>query len=115
MGNRDKLTDDAIAAFVLSHPGWTCEGASGAQSDAMSAAGLQAFQALVKTFSFKDYASGIAFVVRLAFAAEKRDHHPDLAVHWGKVRVTWSTHDAGGVTGVDTEMAEVADRLYTGA
>jgi 4a-hydroxytetrahydrobiopterin dehydratase len=112
MSNRDKLTDDAIAAFLSSHPGWACEGASGPARDAMSAAGLQS---LVKTFSFKDYASGIAFVVRLAFAAEKRDHHPDLAVHWGKVRVTWSTHDSGGVTGVDTEMAEIADRLYTGA
>ena len=112
MGNRDKLIDDAIAAFLSSHPGWACEGASGAPSAAMSAAGLKA---LVKTFSFKDYASGIAFIVRLAFAAEKRDHHPDLAVHWGKVRVTWSTHDAGGVTALDTEMAEAADRLYTGA
>jgi 4a-hydroxytetrahydrobiopterin dehydratase len=50
--------------------------------------------------------------VRLAFAAEKRDHHPDLHVLWGRVRVDWSTHDAGGITALDTELAEIADRIY---
>ena len=93
---RAKLSDEAVSAFLSAHPGWSRLGEP----------------ALSKTFSFRDYAAGIAFVVRLAFAAEKRDHHPDLHVHWGRVRVDWSTHDAGGITAVDIEMAETADRIY---
>jgi 4a-hydroxytetrahydrobiopterin dehydratase len=98
MANRDKLPDEAVGAFLSANPGWSRLSEPG--------------PALSKTFSFKDYAAGIAFVVRLAFAAEKRDHHPDLQVHWGRVRVDWSTHDAGGITEVDVEMAAVADRIY---
>jgi 4a-hydroxytetrahydrobiopterin dehydratase len=95
MSKREKLSDQAIAAFVASHPGWQHEG-----------------DALVKTFAFADYPAGIAFTVRAGFAAEKRDHHPDLAVGYRKVEVRWSTHDAGGVTALDTEMAELCDRMH---
>ena len=98
MTNRDKLPDEALQSFLEANAGWS-------RIDEPS-------PALSKTFSFKDYAAGIAFVVRLAFAAEKRDHHPDLHVHWGRVRVDWSTHDAGGISARDTEMAAIADRLY---
>jgi 4a-hydroxytetrahydrobiopterin dehydratase len=98
MAKRDRLSDDAMTTFLSAHPGW--------------AATDNAPWALTRTFSFSDYASGIAFVVRVARAADERDHHPDLHVSWGKVRVDWSTHDAGGITGVDAEMAEVTERLY---
>ncbi|APR79394.1 Pterin-4-alpha-carbinolamine dehydratase [Minicystis rosea] len=94
MSNRAKLTDEAIAGFLAAHPGW--ERVEGA---------------LVRTFSFDSYADGIAFVVRLGFAAEARDHHPDLHVGYRKVKVVWSTHDAGGVTALDTEMAARAEEL----
>ncbi len=95
MSKRERLSEQAIEAFVSSHPGWE-----------------QAGSALAKTFAFDDYASGLGFAVRLGCAAEKRDHHPDLHIGWGKVRVIWSTHDAGGVTSLDTEMAELSDRLH---
>jgi 4a-hydroxytetrahydrobiopterin dehydratase len=98
MAKRDKLTDEALRAFLSASSGWS-------RIDEPS-------PALSKTFPFQDYAAGIAFVVRLAFAAEKRDHHPDLQVHWGRVRVDWSTHDAGGISAVDIELAEIADRIY---
>ena len=94
MSNRTKLTDEAIGVFLAAHPGW--ERADGA---------------LVRTFSFASYADGIAFVVRLGFAAEARDHHPDLHVGFRKVKVVWSTHDAGGITALDIEMAARADEL----
>jgi 4a-hydroxytetrahydrobiopterin dehydratase len=97
MAKREKLTDEAIAVFTREHAGWerTREG-----------------EALAKTFAFDDYAAGMAFAVRVGFAAEKRDHHPDLGVMWRKVRVEWSTHDAGGITAVDTEMATLCDGLH---
>jgi 4a-hydroxytetrahydrobiopterin dehydratase len=97
MSKRQKLSDEAIAAFVGSHPGW--ERAAGPP------------EALARTFTFDDYAAGIAFVVRVGFAAEARDHHPDLLVGWRRVRVAWSTHDAGGITALDAEMAERTDAL----
>jgi 4a-hydroxytetrahydrobiopterin dehydratase len=95
MAKREKLSDGDIALFLEKHPGWE-----------RSADG-----ALARTFAFDDYAAGIAFAVRLGFAAERRDHHPDIHIGWRKVRVAWSTHDAGGVTALDTEMAELTVRL----
>jgi 4a-hydroxytetrahydrobiopterin dehydratase len=118
MAKRDKLSDDAIQAFLLGHPGWTVRDTTvpSMSGDPARPSGAESAgpRALSRSFSFNDYASGIAFVVRLAFAAERRDHHPDLAVHWGKVRVDWSTHDAGGITEVDAEMAGVTETLYKG-
>ena len=61
--------------------------------------------------AFPDFASALAFVVRLGCLAEKKDHHPDIELGWGKVRVLWTTHDAGGLTRLDLEMAEAADAL----
>jgi len=95
MAKRDKLSDEAIQAFVSGHEGWSASNG-----------------ALVKTFGFKHYGAAMGFAVHLGFAAEKRDHHPELHVSWGKVRVEWSTHDAGGITDVDREMAELTDKLY---
>ncbi len=95
MGKRDKLSDQDIQAFVAAHPGWERAG------------GL-----LRKTYAFRHYGQAMGFAVHVGFAAEKRDHHPDLHISWGKVVVEWSTHDAGGITGVDTEMAEVTDLVY---
>jgi 4a-hydroxytetrahydrobiopterin dehydratase len=94
MAQRVKLSEAALAAFVSSHSGWQPTGG-----------------ALAKTFAFRDYGSALGFVVRVALAAEKRDHHPDLLLTWGKVRVSWSTHDAGGVTALDTEMIEQTEQL----
>ena len=53
---------------------------------------------LAKPFKTKDFASSIAFAVKVGMAAEKKDHHPDIELGWGKARFIWSTHDAGGIT-----------------
>jgi 4a-hydroxytetrahydrobiopterin dehydratase len=94
VSERQKLSDEAIEAFLGGHPGW--ERGDGC---------------VARTYVFDDYAAGIAFVVRVGFAAEARDHHPDIHVGWRRVRVIWSTHDARGVTTLDTEMAERTDAL----
>ena len=60
-------------------------------------AGLEG-QALVRSLHFPDFSAALAFAVRLGMLAEKRDHHPDLLIGWGKARVLWTTHDAGGIT-----------------
>ncbi len=66
---------------------------------------------LEREFRFASYPDTIAFVVRLGFAAETIDHHPDLGVHWGRVKVRWSTHDRGGVTGVDLAASDTTDEI----
>lgn len=95
MSNREKSTDESIAEFVSTHQGWTHKN-----------------NALSRSYTFPDYSSALAFVVRVALAAEKRDHHPDILLGWGRAEVTWSTHDAGGITTLDTSMAEATDKLY---
>ncbi|TDR72996.1 4a-hydroxytetrahydrobiopterin dehydratase [Paludibacterium purpuratum] len=55
-------------------------------------------RALVKLYRFADYHRTMAFVNALAWVAHQQDHHPDLSVHYDRVRVEWRTHDAGGLT-----------------
>ncbi|MBL9024724.1 MAG: 4a-hydroxytetrahydrobiopterin dehydratase [Myxococcales bacterium] len=74
--------------------------------------GWRATEALLeRTFRFGTYPDGVGFVTALALVAERRDHHPDIFLGWGRVRVTWSTHDAGGTTELDRELAAETDSL----
>jgi 4a-hydroxytetrahydrobiopterin dehydratase len=68
--------------------------------------------ALVRDYEFEDFASAMAFVNRVADAAEDANHHPDILVHgWNKVRLTLTTHSEGGLTENDRKMAERIDGL----
>jgi 4a-hydroxytetrahydrobiopterin dehydratase len=67
--------------------------------------------ALVRQFTFPGFPDAVAFVTRLAFDAEKADHHPDLLVNYKRVTVTWSTHSEGGVTEKDITGARQADAI----
>jgi 4a-hydroxytetrahydrobiopterin dehydratase len=69
-------------------------------------------QAIVRDLSFEDFAEAIAFVNRVADAAETANHHPDIHVHgWNKVRLELSTHSEGGLTRADLDMAARIDDL----
>ena len=69
--------------------------------------------ALEKTFSFKNYHETIGFVNALAFIANAQDHHPDLAVHFGKCTVRFNTHDVDGISVSDFFCASKVDALLT--
>ena len=66
---------------------------------------------LTKTFSFPDFASALAFVNRIGALAEEANHHPDIALSWGKVVVHLTSHDAGQVTDKDRALAKEIDEL----
>jgi 4a-hydroxytetrahydrobiopterin dehydratase len=66
---------------------------------------------LVKTFTFVNFPAGISFVDRVAAAAEKMDHHPDLDIRYTKISATLSTHSSGGITANDVALAKEMDRL----
>lgn len=70
-----------------------------------------AHKALNKSFAFADYYRTMAFVNALAFVAHRQDHHPDLSVHYNRVDVVYSTHDAGGVTLNDCICAAKVESL----
>jgi 4a-hydroxytetrahydrobiopterin dehydratase len=68
--------------------------------------------AIVREFKLADFAAAIAFVNRVAELAERANHHPDILVHgWNRVRLTLSTHSAGGLTEADFSLASEIDRL----
>lgn len=94
MARPTKLDPSEVDAWLAAHPGWTREA-----------------DAIVRTFELADFGAAVGFTVRIGFVAEKRDHHPDVLVGWGKARVLWTTHDAGGITRLDLELAEATDQL----
>lgn len=69
-------------------------------------------QTIAREWSFEDFAHAIAFVNRVADAAEMANHHPDIQLHgWNKVRLELSTHSEGGLTQADFDMASRIDAL----
>ena len=92
MGARTRLDDDTIRARLAELDGWAFEEG-----------------ALRKRFGFTDFVGAWAFMARVALLAEKRDNHPAWSNVYNRVDVAWSTHDAGGVTALDFELAAACD------
>ena len=88
------LPETEITAFIEAHPDWSW-------SD----------DAITRTFRLDDFSEAMGFVTRLALAAEKADHHPDLDIRWNKVKVVLTTHSEGGITARDLDLADLADSL----
>jgi len=89
-----RLSDAEIQARLASLPGWSlAEGK------------------LRRKFEFTDFSEAFGFMSRAALVAEKMDHHPDWSNVWNRVTVELSTHDAGGLTKLDFELAAAMDRI----
>lgn len=69
--------------------------------------------ALVRRYRFKDFNAAFGFMSRAALLAEKMDHHPEWFNVWNRVEINLTTHDAGGITVLDLQMAEHLER-YAG-
>ena len=67
---------------------------------------------LRKSFPFRDFATALAYVNRLAAVAEEQDHHPDVEFGWGYVHLTWTTHNIRGLSENDFTMAATSDLLF---
>ena len=66
---------------------------------------------LKRTFSFKDFTASLAFVNRVGEQAEKACHHPGIDIRYNRVRLSLVTHDEGGLTAKDFDLAAAADKL----
>jgi 4a-hydroxytetrahydrobiopterin dehydratase len=67
--------------------------------------------AITKEFKFKDFNTAFGWMARVALHAEKADHHPEWFNVYNRVEVTLSTHDSGGVTDKDVELAHFMDQV----
>lgn len=94
---RQKLSDLEIQRALGSLTGWSRRG-----------------DILTKTFTFEKFADGIAFVDRVAKAADAMDHHPDIDIRYTKITLSLSTHDAGGITQSDLTLAERIEGVARG-
>lgn len=86
-----KLTTKARAAALKTLKGWK---------------DVNGRDAITRKFQFKDFNEAFGFMTRVALLAEKMDHHPEWFNVYNKIEVTLSTHDAGGVTPNDIDMAK---------
>jgi len=68
-------------------------------------------ETIERTLTFADFPAAMAFVNRVAEAAEKAGHHPDIDIRWNKVRLALTSHDAGGLTERDFNLAAVLNSL----
>ncbi len=68
--------------------------------------------ALFRSFRFLDFNAAFGFMTRIALLAERMDHHPDWSNSYNRVDIALATHDAGGLTSLDRDMAVEIDRLY---
>jgi 4a-hydroxytetrahydrobiopterin dehydratase len=66
---------------------------------------------LVREFSFDDFKSALVFVDQIGQLAEQAQHHPDIELGWGRVKVSLTSHDSGGVTDKDHQLAKQIDKL----
>ncbi len=92
--SRAKLDAAAIAQALAGLQGWSLDG---------DGSGIK------KSFKFKSFNAAFAFMTRVAMLAEKLDHHPEWFNVYNRVDVRLSTHDAGGVTALDIDMARKMD------
>ena len=90
-----KLEPQDVDSWIAKHAGWE----------------RVSVESIAKTFKLRDFAAALALVNKIGAEADKRDHHPDIELGYGRARVLWTTHDAGGVTAKDLELAELTDTL----
>lgn len=71
----------------------------------------EARDSITRSFSFEDFSQAFAFMTRVALLAEKADHHPEWSNVYNRVEILLTTHDAGGLSSRDVDMAQAIDAL----
>jgi 4a-hydroxytetrahydrobiopterin dehydratase len=94
MVGMEKLRTEKIKAALALVPDWKKKGVT-----------------ITRTYQFKDFPAAIKFVNAAAKLAERAWHHPDIDIRWNRVTLTLTTHDAGGLTEKDFDLARRFDQL----
>lgn len=90
----EKLSQDTVMQRLGQHPHWTL------QQDKLS-----------RSLVFKDFVEAFGFMSRVALLAEAMNHHPEWSNVWNRVNIQLTTHDAGGISALDFELAGQIDAL----
>jgi 4a-hydroxytetrahydrobiopterin dehydratase len=90
----DVLAQDAVAAELARRPGWAYDG-----------------DVVERTFDRGDFNGSLAFVNAVAAAANRLDHHPDIALSWNEVTIRTSSHDVKGISPRDFALIDAIDKL----
>lgn len=98
MAHPTKLSDEEIRRRLGDLPGWALQDGK-----------------LRRELGFADFVGAFGFMSSLALVAEKMDHHPEWSNVYGRVVIELTTHDAGGITDLDFQLAEAASRLAENA
>ena len=96
MARPERLGDEAIADALSALQGWEYREGS-----------------LCRDFAFGDFVEAFAFMTQVAMEAEKHNHHPDWENVYSRVRVRLNTHDVGGVTSLDVDLARAMDGFFS--
>ena len=88
-----RLDEEGVAAALRATPGWQRAGAE-----------------IRRVYRFGDFREALAFVNRVGALAEGAGHHPDIDIRYNAVTLALTTHDAGGLTSKDFELARAIDR-----
>ena len=94
----EKLSEDVLLGALVSLPGWSLENGK-----------------LHREYKFKDFVTAFGFMTSAALVAEKMNHHPEWLNVWATVKVDLTTHDAGGITDLDLDLAAQMEKLAAGA
>jgi 4a-hydroxytetrahydrobiopterin dehydratase len=94
MTRPSRLDDAEVARRLQERPGWTVQAGK-----------------LHRELAFRDFVEAFAFMTAAALKAEAMNHHPEWRNVWNRVTVDLVTHDAGGITSLDFELAAAMDRL----
>jgi 4a-hydroxytetrahydrobiopterin dehydratase len=92
MANAPRLSESEIESKLRALPDWSESGG-----------------VIQRTYLFKDFLQSMKFVNLVAELAERRQHHPDVLIRWNKVTLSLSTHDSGGITQKDFDLATECD------
>jgi 4a-hydroxytetrahydrobiopterin dehydratase len=91
----EKLTANALQAVLDQHINWYADDGK-----------------LVREYTFADFKQSMEFVNHVAAEAEAAGHHPDIEINYNKVKLSLVTHDAGGITARDAELATTLDQKF---
>ncbi len=94
MARRKLLAPAEIKARLAEVPAWTRRG-----------------KAIARSWEFEDFPAALAFINKVGALAERANHHPDIANSWNKVTLSLTTHDRGGLTDRDFDLAKRIDTL----
>jgi 4a-hydroxytetrahydrobiopterin dehydratase len=92
----ERLSEEATTALLAAHPAW-----------ALTSDGL----GIERSFRFADFIAAFGFMTRVALLAEKADHHPEWSNVYNRVTILLTTHDAGGLSTRDADMAAAIEAV----